>query len=153
MNVLIIVTACIVALLVLGMAWRRGGGKLATAMSCFIIAIALLAFILISVGKPPRCDFGNPVDLPKLTHPAGYVYVIQDTEYSKLYKIGRTVEPARRLTDIRNILPGSSEIVAIVDTQDAPTLEWQLHQRYAKSRMRGEWFALTDEQVREICGI
>lgn len=153
MNAIIMVTISIVALCVLGLAWRRGGGKLALVITCSVIALALVALIITRVAQPPRCEFGDPIDLPKLPHPAGYVYVIQDTEFSKLYKIGRTVEPARRLKDIRNILPGSSEIIAIVDTQDAPTLEWQLHQRYAESRERGEWFALTDAQVREICSL
>lgn len=153
MNLLMIVAISIAALCALGLAWRRGGGKLALAITCSVIALAFLALFIARSAQPPRCDFGNPIDLPKLPHPAGYIYVIQDTEYSKLYKIGRTVEPARRLNDIRNFLPGSSEIIAIVDTQDAPTLEWQLHQRYAERRKRGEWFALTDTEVREICGM
>ena len=153
MSTLFIVTASAIALLALGVAWRRGGGKLALAATGFVIALALLALIMTSAVKPPRCEFGNPVDLPKLPHPAGYVYVIHDTEYSKSYKIGRTINPSSRISDIRNILPGESDIVAIIDTQDAPTLEWQLHQRYADSRKRGEWFALNDTQVREICDI
>ena len=119
------------------------------------VILALFAFALLvpSISGPPRCEFGDPFDLPTLTHPAGYVYVIQDTEFSKRYKIGRTNSPGRRLNEIRNILPGSSDIVAIIDTQDAPTLESQLHQRYVENRKRGEWFDLNDAEVREICRI
>ncbi len=153
MNALIIVAIAICALCAAALAWRRGRGKLAIAIASCFFTLAILALFIHQIGQPPRCDFGDPGDLPKLPHPAGYVYVIQDTEFSKFYKIGRTVEPERRISDIRNILPGRSEIVAIIDTQDAPTLERQLHQRYTENRKRGEWFALTDAQVREICGI
>lgn len=117
------------------------------------LSLCVMIFFVYIFARPPRCDFGDPVDLPTLTHPAGYVYVIQDTEFSKRYKIGRTNNPARRLHEIRTLLPGESDIVAIVDTQDAPALEWQLHQRYADSRKRGEWFDLSDAQVHEICRI
>ena len=118
-----------------------------------LLALVLAVFIIPRLAHPPRCEYGDPIDYPRKDHPAGYVYVIQDTEFSKFYKIGRTNLPSRRISDIRNILPGESDIVAIVDTQDAPALEWQLHRRYAKSRKRGEWFALSDSQVREICNI
>ena len=153
MNILIIAAMAIGALVLLGLAWRRGGGKLALALAGGLLALALAAIISARVAQPPRCEFGDPVDLPKLTHPAGYVYVIHDKQYSGFYKIGRTVEANRRISEIRNTLPGESEIVAIIDTPDAPTLEWQLHQRYADSRKRGEWFDLTRDQVREICRI
>ena len=117
------------------------------------VILSLIAFAIISprFDFKIRCEFGDPGDLPTLTHPAGYVYVIQDTEFSNHYKIGRTNNPQRRVSEIRSILPGISEIVAIVETQDAPTLEWQLHQRYADARKRGEWFDLTDSQVSEVC--
>ena len=118
-----------------------------------VFAIILFVIVVPRLTQAPRCDFGDPADLPILTHPAGYVYVIQDIEFSRRYKIGRTTNPDRRINEIRTILPGKSDIVAIVDTQDAPTLEWQLHQRYVAERKHGEWFELSDEQVREICSL
>ena len=130
-----------------------GRGKFTGAVTGLAIGLAVAAIIWHITAGGVRCEFGDPVDLPPLTHPAGYIYVIQDTEFSKRYKIGRTNNPERRLNEIRAILPGRSEIVAIVDTQDAPALEWQLHARYAASRKRGEWFDLSDSQVREICQI
>ena len=130
-----------------------GRGKLIGALTGLGTGLLTVAILWHLTAGGVRCQFGDPVDLPPVTHPAGYIYVIQDTEFSKLYKIGRTNNPERRLNEIRNILPGRSEIVAIVDTQDAPALEWQLHERYAKSRKRGEWFDLSDAQVREICQI
>ena len=130
-----------------------GKSKLIGALTGLGTGLLTVAIFWHTMTGDVRCQFGDPVDLPPLTHPAGYIYVIQDTEFSRRYKIGRTNNPERRLNEIRNILPGRSEIVAIVDTQDAPALEWQLHERYADGRKRGEWFDLSDSQVREICQI
>lgn len=138
----------------LGISLLLGKSKLAGTLAGLGLGLLLaVAMAWLGIGRSVRCEFGDPVDLPTLPHPAGYVYVIQEVEFSRLYKIGRTNNPARRLPEIRNLLPGVSEIVAIVDAQDAPALEWQLHQRYAESRKRGEWFALSSAQVREICDI
>ena len=120
-------------------------------LAVLCLGIAAAAFLIIGRGAEVRCKFDDPAHLPTLTPPAGYVYVIQDLEYSKLYKIGRTNNPGRRLKEIRATLPGQSAIVAILKTEDAATLEWQLHQRYADNRKNGEWFALDGAQVREIC--
>ena len=125
--------------------------KLLAVAALLCLAVAAAAFLFIGRGGEIRCRFDDPAQLPTLTPPAGYVYVIQEIEYSKLYKIGRTNNPGRRLNEIRAILPGQSDIVAILKTEDAATLEWQLHQRYAENRKNGEWFALDRPQVREIC--
>ncbi len=138
----------------LGISLLLGKSRLAGALAGLGLGLLLaVAMAWLGIGRSLRCEFGDPVDLPALPHPAGYVYVIQEVEFSRLYKIGRTNNPARRLPEIRNLLPGASEIVAIVDAQDAPALEWQLHQRYTESRKRGEWFSLSGAQVREICDI
>lgn len=100
-----------------------------------------------------RCKYEDPDTLPPAQHPAGYVYVIQDVDISKLYKIGRTNNPSRRLKEFSRALPFQIEVVAVVHTEDAPTLEWQLQQRYAEQRQRGEWFKLQAVDIREICEI
>lgn len=115
------------------------------------IMTVAFAFVISGDRFSLRCEFGEPVDLPPKVHPAGYVYVIQDIDISMFYKIGRTINPKDRLNRFAVELPFATEIVAIVATDDAPTLEWQLQQRYANSRKRGEWFDLGRDQVREIC--
>ena len=85
----------------------RGKSRLAGALVGLGVGLlAALAMAWLGSGRSARCDYGDPADLPVLPHPAGYVYVIQDVEFSGLYKIGRTNHPARRLPEIRNLLPG-----------------------------------------------
>ena len=118
------------------------------------VIISSAVFLLIPHGRDaPRCRFDDPGALPPLQHPAGYVYVIQDIDISSFYKIGRTSNPSRRFKEFSQLLPFEIEVVAIVPTEDAPTLEWQLHQRYAEQRQRSEWFKLQDSHVKEICNL
>ncbi|MCY4072688.1 MAG: GIY-YIG nuclease family protein [Chloroflexi bacterium] len=118
------------------------------------VVVSSALFLFHSSGRyAPRCEFDDPGTLPPTQHPAGYVYVIQDVDISKYYKIGRTNNPFRRFNEFALALPFEIEVVAVIQTEDAPTLEWQLHQRYAEQRQRGEWFKLHDSHVREICNI
>jgi len=92
----------------------------------------------------------NYKDLPKLEAPAGYVYVIQDVDFSNRYKIGRTNHPRTRLNKFGVELPFKTEVVHILRTENAVATESDLHKRFAKSHARGEWFDLDDAQLQEI---
>ena len=103
------------------------------------VVISIAVFLLNpNGGHAPCCRFDDPGALPPTQHPAGYVYVIQDIDISNFYKIGRTNNPSRRFKEFSQLLPFEIEVVAILGTEDAPTLEWQLHQRYAEQHQRGE---------------
>lgn len=130
-----------------------GKNKLLGALIGAVILSSALVLFHSSGRNAPRCEFDDPGAMPPTEHPAGYVYVIQDLDISKFYKIGRTNNPSRRFNELSQALPFAIEVVAVVETEDAPTLEWQLHQRYAEQRQRGEWFKLHDSHVREICDI
>ena len=88
--------------------------------------------------------------LPKLESPAGYVYVIKEMEFSKLYKIGRTNDLATRSSFVDLKTPGKTQVIAILQADNDKALESRLHKKFARVRKEGEWFDLTDDQVREI---
>lgn len=89
-------------------------------------------------------------DLPKLEKPAGYVYIIQDVDFSNRYKIGRTNHPKRRINKFEVTLPFKTELVHILRADNAVAAEGYLHKRFAKERARGEWFDLNEAQLQEI---
>ena len=91
--------------------------------------------------------------LPELKKPAGYVYVIQDVDVTKYYKIGYTTHPVTRMENFGVKLPFEIEVIAILETDDAEELEQELHQRYTKLWIRGEWFKLTGADIEEILSI
>lgn len=81
----------------------------------------------------------------------GYVYLVQSpTTY---YKIGRTVNPADRMKTFKVTLPFEVEFKHLIKTNDMYTLERDLHTKYAARRVNGEWFALTEDDVAEICAM
>lgn len=91
--------------------------------------------------------------LPRLEPPAGYVYIIQDVDFSNRYKIGRTNHPYRRLNKFEVTLPFETKVVHIFRTNDDKGFEYYLHQRFAKHRARGEWFDLDDAQLLTLRGL
>ena len=95
----------------------------------------------------------NYQSLSKGTHPKGYVYLIQDTNNPGRYKIGRTINPVQRLQQIQRGEAGKLHYHFIRQTDNAPALERALHQKFASSRMQGEWFSLSGRQIREICKV
>ena len=96
----------------------------------------------------------NYQNLPKLENPAGYVYVIKDNRYHK-FKIGRTINPKSRLRDIQRNEVGQLEYIHLVRTEDAKATEKNLHERYAKFRIRKdrEWFELGESQLQDILNL
>ncbi len=127
-------------------------------MDLFNVIRGVSGFIGAILGKarraipPSRLNVSthNYKTLPKLRAPAGYVYVIRDVSHTGQYKIGRTNHPATRLNQFGVTLPFETKVIAILETNDAPALERELHQYYAARRTRGEWFDLTDRQIQEI---
>lgn len=75
------------------------------------------------------------------TAPIGYVYLIGSPD-SRLVKIGRSVDPERRLADIQRMSP--TKLAVLWRTEGGPTLEAALHRRFKTLRSHGEWFSFPE---------
>lgn len=79
----------------------------------------------------------------------GYVYLISDMK--ELYKIGRTINPIKR---IRAIETQKGEKVKLIQLSDYifeyEELERELHQLYIHKLKLGEWFKLNEDDVINI---
>lgn len=81
---------------------------------------------------------------------AGYVYLVYSPS-TPAYKIGHTVDPNNRAKTFSVQLPYEDiKFIALIETDDRYALETELHERYADKRVGGEWFELTDEDVKYI---
>lgn len=77
---------------------------------------------------------------------AGYVYLI-GTPTFRWYKIGKSITPDVRIKNIGVLLPFKIEVLGIWRAADHTMLESCLHEKYAESRVNGEWFSFSKKEV------
>jgi Meiotically up-regulated gene 113 len=77
----------------------------------------------------------------------GYVYLIRHGSRQE-YKIGRTYNRLRREGEIGIELPEKIEPIHVIETDDPSGVEAYWHRRFASKRKEGEWFVLTNQDVR-----
>ncbi len=86
-------------------------------------------------------------DLPAEELDVGYVYFLKHGSRRE-YKIGRTYNRLRREGEIGIELPEKIEPIHVIMTDDPSGVEAYWHRRFASKRKEGEWFALTNQDVR-----
>lgn len=74
----------------------------------------------------------------------GYVYL---AAMENACKIGVAQDVAGRVRELQTGTPGKLEVRHVIRSNDAGWLEAMLHRLFASRRLRGEWFALTEEDV------
>ena len=78
----------------------------------------------------------------------GKVYIVQSGQY---YKIGITQgEVPRRVAQLQTGSPHKIHIVHVIETDYPLDLERDLHKMLAHKRGEGEWFRLSEEELRII---
>lgn len=77
----------------------------------------------------------------------GYVYLIKHGLRNE-YKIGKTFNPVRREGELRLELPEKVQPIHYIETDDPSGVENYWHSRFSPKRKEGEWFSLTQEDVK-----
>lgn len=77
----------------------------------------------------------------------GVVYLLQGGQY---FKIGKSIDPDKRLTQIKLQLPFAVEVVHLIHAAHPAQVESYWHRRFAARRQNGEWFLLTEAEVAEF---
>lgn len=91
-------------------------------------------------------QWGNSTPRPKPQSKPGYVYIITDGQY---YKVGISQDPEARLKQFQT---SNANHLHLVHTRHVPRpkeLEEHVHALLSQCNMRGEWFELTQSQVKE----
>jgi len=84
---------------------------------------------------------------PREINNFGLVYLLKCNKY---YKIGITSNINDRLSTIRMSNPYKVELIYCEYFDDYIKVEKELHTKYLKKRIRGEWFELTKDDVEAI---
>jgi hypothetical protein len=84
---------------------------------------------------------GEPAEPSEL----GYVYMLKSGRH---YKLGRTNSLGRREYELAIQLPERADPVHAIKTDDPAGIESYWHRRFAERRRNGEWFELTQGDVR-----
>ena len=77
----------------------------------------------------------------------GYIYVIK-SKYG--FKIGKTKNIQNRSTIFNVKLPFEIEFIITEQVPDYHNIELELHEKYSKVHLNGEWFSLTEGHITEI---
>ena len=64
-------------------------------------------------------------------------------------KIGSSLDPSKRLNNLQSANPNKLELVSIIEGDKK--LEFELHEKFSKDRLNGEWFNYTKE-IKEYFG-
>ena len=92
-----------------------------------------------SVAAPSKRKSKTPV--------AGVVYLLQGEKY---FKIGKSINMEKRLTQIKLQLPYRVELVHTIHAAHPLQAESYWHKRFAALRRNGEWFELGEAEVAEF---
>jgi hypothetical protein len=124
---------------------KRGGGTirgLRDAMAAYAENHARAADLAPLIGGVQR---SGEAPIARRQSVKGYVYLLRS---EKFYKIGRSNDVTRRRREVALLLPNELEEIHVIETDDPEGIEAYWHRRFAARQARGEWFALTADDVR-----
>lgn len=76
----------------------------------------------------------------------GYVYLVLSSRTGH-YKIGYTRRPWERMGTLKSEAGHACTLVHTIFSNCTPLLELEMHRRFADKRVRGEWFALAEDDL------
>ncbi|NNE96435.1 MAG: GIY-YIG nuclease family protein [Acidimicrobiales bacterium] len=129
------------------------------------VAILALGLMIGLVGVAVRAATGSAVLVergaglmrsierlprPRIGGPEAFVYLVQDERAAT--KIGISGDPGVRLATLQTGHPDSLHLIKTIGcrtTAEARCVEGDLHDFFQRYRMNGEWFDLSERQVRQ----
>lgn len=79
---------------------------------------------------------------------SGYVYLIGSPIFG-WYKIGKSITPEVRVTDIGVLLPFKLHVIGVWGAANHHEMERALHEIHKEKRINGEWFEFDKKEVYE----
>lgn len=83
----------------------------------------------------------------------GYVYFIKPKFRDGPIKIGSTIQIGKRIDELQTSNYEELEFIGAIEREEYRAVERELHLRFSRWRVRGEWFAATSELMDHILGL
>ena len=94
----------------------------------------------------------KPIVKPTRRKNQGHVYFLKCND-TNLYKIGYSASVKNRIQDIKRGSPTEIDVIGYVASDDCYTDEKVFHELFGEKRVKGEWFALDDDDINNIEGL
>lgn len=78
----------------------------------------------------------------------GYVYFVQ---CNNQVKIGLSKQWTERVKAYGVLSPFVATVLHVIETDDCVCLEKHFHNKFANKRVEGEWFSLSEQDIKQIC--
>jgi Meiotically up-regulated gene 113 len=78
----------------------------------------------------------------------GFIYILAAGD--SIFKIGKTTRLSKRSRQLEIQLPRRVEVALVIATNEIHGREHELHQEFASSRLNGEWFELSQEDLERL---
>jgi hypothetical protein len=102
------------------------------------------------VSRPRRARTA-PAEARERTSGPGFVYVaFIEAEGRALYKVGKSESPLQRIRQHQTSSPFEVKVASIYFTPDMQAEERTLHRLFSEKKVRGEWFALGQEDLQVV---
>ena len=85
-----------------------------------------------------------------MTEPCSKVYLITASEFSGIFKIGKTNDVSRRIADLQTGCPYKLFAFREFSVSNPTAVEIMLHAFFHKKRHEGEWFSLNETDIMYI---
>lgn len=90
----------------------------------------------------------EPKDIPAVRYvrrEAEFVYLIRAE--NGLVKIGITINVEQRFRTLDTSCPVEIALIGVLHSDEAIVVEAELHERFEDRRVKGEWFALSSQEI------
>jgi predicted GIY-YIG superfamily endonuclease len=94
----------------------------------------------------------EPIVKPRRKKIKGHVYFLK-CRNTNLYKIGYSSSVKDRIKNIKQGSPTEIDVIGYVASEDCYADEKACHELFSKKRTKGEWFALTNDDINTIEGL
>lgn len=102
--------------------------------------------LCMAIDRPRDATDKEPLDQADSETRAGFVYLIKGRRSE--YKLGHTSVVDRRLSELATGSSVELQAVHEIKTDDPLGVETYWHRRFAKNRLKNEWFKLSASEVR-----